>query len=67
VDDEAADSPANGVVGEVRATSEPQDGELQPKLTFEAAMAKEMSVDHPVGRGEAQTRGQVVLEFFPHV
>ena len=50
--DEAAHRPANGVVGETRTTSEPEDGELEPKLSFETAMADEMRVDHAVGGGQ---------------
>jgi len=53
VGDEAAHSPANGVVGETRTTSEPEDGELEPKLSFEAAVAEEMRVDRAVGGGQA--------------
>ncbi len=53
VGDEAAHSPANGVVGETRTTSEPEDGELEPKLSFEAAVAEEMRVDDAVGGGQA--------------
>ena len=67
VRDEAAHSPANGVVAETRTTSEPEDGELEPKLSFEAAVAEEMRVDHAVGGGQAQTRDQKVLELFPHL
>jgi len=67
VGDEAAHSPANGVVGETRTTSEPEDGELEPKLSFEAAVADEMRVDRAVGGGQAQTRDQKVLELFPHL
>jgi hypothetical protein len=53
VGDEAAHSPANGIVGETRTTSEPEDGELEAKLSFEAAVAEEMRVDHAVGGGQA--------------
>ena len=51
VRDEAAHRPANGVVGETRTTSEPEDGELQAKLSFEAAVAEEMRIDRTVGGG----------------
>ena len=65
--DEAAHGPANGVVGETRTTSEPEDGKLEPKVSLEAAVAEEMRVDRAVGGGQAETRDQEVLELFPHV
>ena len=58
VGDEAADSPADGVVGETRAPSEPEDGELQLQVSFQAAVAKEMRVDDAVGSRELQTRDE---------
>ena len=51
--DEAAHGPANGVVGETRTTSEPEHGELEAKLSLEAAVADEMRVDRAVGGGQA--------------
>ena len=53
VGDETAHRPANGVVREMRTTSEPEDGELQPKLSLQAAVAEEMRVDDAVGGGQA--------------
>jgi hypothetical protein len=53
VGDEAAHRPANGVVADTCATSEPEDGELQAKLSFEAAVAEKMRVDDAVSGGEA--------------
>jgi hypothetical protein len=67
VGDEAAHRPANGVVGETGTTSEPEDGELEAKLSFQTAVAEEMRVDHAVGGGQAQARDQEVLELFPHL
>lgn len=67
VGDEAAHSPASGVVGEARTASEPEDRELEPKLSFEAAVAKEVRIDDAVGGGQAQTRDKEVLELFPHL
>jgi hypothetical protein len=48
VTDEAAHRLANGVVADTRTTSEPEDGELQPKLSLQAAVADEMRVDDAV-------------------
>ena len=67
VGDEAAHSPANGVGGETRTTSEPEDGELEAKLSLQAAVAEEMRVNNTVGGGQAEARGQEILELFPHL
>lgn len=67
VRDEAAYSPASGVVAETRTASEPEDGELEAKLSFEAAVAEEMRVDDAVAGGQAQARDQEVLELFPQL
>src|SRR6266446_572369 len=52
VTDEAAHCLADGRCGKVRPTSEPGEGELEPKLSLQAAVADEMRVDHPVGGGQ---------------
>jgi len=48
VTDEAAHSLADGHSGKVRTTSKPGEGELEPKLSLQPAVADEMRVDHPV-------------------
>ena len=53
VPNEAAHRLADGRSGKVRTTSEPGEGELQPKLSLEAAVADEMRIDHPVDGGQA--------------
>jgi hypothetical protein len=53
VGDEAAHSPASGVVGETGTASEPEDRELEAKLSFEATVAEEVRVDDAVGGGQA--------------
>ena len=52
VGDQAAHRPANGVVADTCAMSEPENGELQAPLSFQAAVAEEMRVDNAVGGGE---------------
>jgi hypothetical protein len=53
VSNEAAHSLADGRSGKVRTTSEPGEGELESKLSLQAAVAEEMRVDDAVGRGQA--------------
>ena len=67
VRDEATHSPAGGIVAETRTASEPEHGELQTSLSFEAAVTEEMRVDGAVGSRELETRNEEVLELFPHV
>jgi hypothetical protein len=53
VTDEAAHSLADGRSGKVRTTSKPGEGELEPKLSLQPAVADEMRVDDAVGGGQA--------------
>jgi hypothetical protein len=53
VADEAAHRLADGLCGESRAAREPGEGELEPKLSLQAAVAEEMRVDRAVGGGQA--------------
>ena len=53
VTNEAAHSLADGRSGKVRTTSQPGEGELESKLSLQAAVAEEMRVDDAVGGGQA--------------
>src|SRR6267378_5599782 len=53
VPNEAAHRLADGRSGKVRTTSEPGEGELQPKLSLQAAVADEMRVDDAVDGAQA--------------
>lgn len=65
--DEATNGPADGIVRETRAASEPGNGETEAKPSLEAAVTKEMRIDDAVGNRQAKTRNKEVLELFPQV
>jgi hypothetical protein len=57
---------ANGLVREANAAGEPNNPKTELALAFEAAMPQEMSVDHALGKIEAQARHEIIFELFPH-
>jgi hypothetical protein len=65
--DQPAHRPPHRRMAETSATREPGNGESDPKLSLEAAMAEEMRIDGAVDRGQAQTRHKQVLDLLAHL
>jgi len=59
---EPAQRGAHGVLGEAKIPRQPNNGKMKARLAFKAAVPEKVVINGPVGGGEAQTRGQSVLE-----
>jgi hypothetical protein len=62
---EAADGFAGRSTGNADSAGEPLNGEAEPQLPFETAMAQEMGIDGAVEYGEAQPRDENVFHLLP--
>lgn len=62
--EEAAQALAGGAHGKPRATGEPANGKVEPKLALEAGVPEEVIIDGTVDNGQAQARNEKVFDLF---
>jgi len=62
---EATHGPARGISAEANAARKPGNGEAEPDLSLEAAVAEEMRIDGAVGDGQTQPGNEKVFDVLP--
>lgn len=64
--EEAAETLAGGAHGKPRATGEPANGKVEPKLALKAGVPEEMIIDGTVDDGQAKARNEKVFDLFAY-